>query len=247
MGEKISEQKPNIENGLQHCLQDGLIEPLISATGKYLLRRLPEKNAHLDEVEHSYLGFWGTNSVVNAFKDIPQLTSTPNESLIICDMDGPFIKLRPSIFPELKVFDIDKKQVDALENSHTPNLFASNRSWFFPETGRLLSEMEGLGVNRDKIYLSQDKEYGTFRNKNEFSRLVETVKEISPKQLFLIFDMYNWPVTLMQDITGTSGNYLKDILHNMDLDKQKEMAVGMVGVTPLLKDTIFVPFDIMKS
>ena len=164
-------------------------------------------------------------------------------------MDGPFVKLKPSVtsrgitqLPYVRLFNIDERQVHALEDAHTPNVYASNRSIHFPETPQLVEEMQGLGVQRGNIFLYQDKEFGIFRDREEFERMTALIKKLSPKQLFLIFDMYNWPLTMMQDITGTSGHYLKDILHNLDIVQQQNMAIGMIGVNSLLKDTVFVPF-----
>ena len=245
----MGENKLGLKQYIESSFQQGVIEPLMLATGRNLLRRLPEKNPQFDKAEHRYLGFWGANSVVDAFKDVPELTQDPLNTLVISDMDGPFVKLRPSIksrgltkLPDVRLFNIDEDQVFALEDSTTPNVYASNRSIHFPETPQLVEEMQRLGVRKDTIFLYQDKEFGLFRDQAEFDRMTTLINKLSPKQLFLIFDMYNWPITLMQDLTGTSGHYLKDILHNLDIVQQQNIGIGMVGVTPLLKDTIFVPF-----
>ena len=114
MGEKNLGLKQNIEKSFQK----GIMEPLVFAAGRHLLNTLPEKNPHLDKAEHSYLGFWGANSVVDAFKNIPELSQDPLNTLIISDMDGPFVKLKPSIevgdnyeHHGFKLFDIDEEQV----------------------------------------------------------------------------------------------------------------------------------------
>jgi hypothetical protein len=244
MGEKNIGLKHNIENSLQK----GIMEPLVFATGRHLLNMLPEKNSHLDKAEHSYLGFWGANSVVDAFANIPELTQDPLNTMIISDMDGPFVKLRPSITSRgenqisgVKLFEVDESQVFALEDANTPNLYATNRAINFPGTKKIIQQMQSLGVKEESIFLKQDKETGIFRDQKEFERMTQMIEKFNPKNLFLIFDIFNWPLTLINDVTGTSGHFLKDILHKMDIDQQKRMAVGMVGVSPLLKDTVFVP------
>ena len=108
----MGENKTGLKQHIELSFQQGIMEPLMFATGRNLLRRLPERNPHLDKAEHSYLGFWGANSVVDAFRDIPELIQDPTNTLVISDMDGPFVKLRPSIksrgltkFPDVLLFE----------------------------------------------------------------------------------------------------------------------------------------------
>lgn len=256
MGETHNSPKFNIEANFSK----GIMSPLMALSGRRMLNRLPDRDSTFtgEIIEHKYLGFWGSTDVVTAFRDIPELTKDPQNTMVISDMDGPFVSFKPHINQSgLSVFEIEHAQVEALEEAHTPNVYSTNRNEIFPGTQKLFDEMEALGVSRDRIFPSQDKESGVFRDKSEFERLLVEINKQRPSNLFLLFDMFNMPFTVFQDVSNvvpmpkridrmislTPGHYLKDILHNLPIGLQEEMAIGLIGVNPSLKDTIYVPFE----
>jgi len=249
----------NKNNNIGISFSKGIMTPLMTLSGKRMLDRLPDRDSTItgELIEHKYLGFWGSTDVVTAFRDIPELTKDPENTMVISDMDGPFVSFRPHINKSgLSVFEIDHMQVEALENAHTPNVYSTNRNNNFPGTQKIFDEMAGLGVQRERIFPSQDKESGVFRNKSEFERLLFEINKQRPSNLFLLFDMFNMPFTVFQDLSNvvptpkkidklislTPGHYLKDILHSLPIGLQEEMAIGLIGVNPALKDTLYVPF-----
>jgi len=227
---------------------NNIVKPLVMIAGRAILKHLPERNPHLNESEHTILGYWGTTSVSSALESIPQLKSDPENTLIICDMDGPLINLLPRLIDKDKeilhprLFKVNSDEVSALEQNKAHNIYASDRGINFPGTRKIIKDMQNLGISpEDAIFLRQDKSSLGIRDQKRFNELVEKIQQLGPTKIFLIYDVLNVMPPSWQDLFGTSANYLKDILHKLSPEQQKAVSIGVIGVNPHLKETIYIP------